>query len=195
MVATVWTVGHGDHELERFLALLAQQGVTAVADLRSEPYSRHAPQYGKQDLQDALRAAGIAYVFLGRELGGRAEGDDLLTDGRIDYDKLAATAPFHAGLERLRHGAARHRIAMLCAERDPLQCHRALLVSRHLRGPMLEIQHIHADGAVENHVALERRLLDAHGLADEDLFTPFEIRLQQAYDRQAERIAWRPDPA
>lgn len=192
MVATVWTVGHSDHELEAFLDLLARQGVTAVADLRSQPYSRHAPQYGKQELQDALRARGIGYVFLGRELGGQPDDAACLTDGRVDFDKLSNDGTFKAGLDRLRHGAATHRVALVCAERDPLHCHRAVLVSRHLRGPMLEVQHIHGDGHVESHVALERRLLETHGLDTEDLFTPFDTRLRQAYDRQSERVAWRP---
>lgn len=195
MVATVWTAGHSDHELPGFLALLARQGVNAVADLRSAPYSRHAPQFSKDELQASLREAGIAYVFLGRELGGRSDDDALFTDGRVDYAKLAASAPFQEGLQRLRAGAARHRIAMVCAEQDPLHCHRALLVSRHLCGPALEIQHIHPDGHVEPHAALERRLLDAHGLGQEDLFTPFEARLRKAYDQQAARVAWRPDDA
>lgn len=192
MVATVWTVGHSDHELESFLALLSRQGVTAVADLRSEPYSRHAPQFCKQELHDALRARGVGYVFLGRELGGRPHGGDCITDGRVDFDKLSHEDVFRAGLDRLRHGAATHRVALVCAEKDPLHCHRALLVSRHLRGPMLEIQHIHADGQVESHVELERRLLETHGLDVEDLFTPFDRRLEEAYNRQGERVAWRP---
>ena len=195
MVATVWSVGHTDHELAAFLDLLARHGVSAVADLRSAPYSRHVPHFGKEELQAALRDAGIAYVFLGRELGGRSDDDALLTDGRVDYAKVAASGLFQTGLDRLRAGAARHRIAMVCAERDPLHCHRALLVSRHLRGPALEIQHLHADGAVESHVALERRLLEAHGLDEEDLFSPYETRLAKAYESQAARIAWRPDGA
>ena len=193
MVATVWTVGHSDLETGQFLRLLVRQGVTAVADLRSEPYSRHAPQFCKRDLKDALRDAGIGYVFLGRELGGRTDEAGLLTDGRVDFEKLAGAPDFLVGLDRLRHGAATHRVALLCAEKDPLHCHRALLVSRHLRGPTLEVQHIHADGTLESHVALERRLLEAHGLGEEDLFTPFETRLHRAYVRQAERVAFRPE--
>lgn len=192
MVATVWTVGHSDHEIGSFLRLLVRQGVTAVADLRSEPHSRHVPHFGEGDIKSALRDAGIGYVFLGRELGGRTDEHDLLTDGRVDFEKLADAPLFRAGLDRLRHGAATHRVALLCAEKDPLHCHRALLVSRHLRGPTLEVQHIHADGTLESHVALERRLLEAHGLGQEDLFTPLETRLHRAYVRQSERVAYRP---
>ncbi|MDF1701152.1 MAG: DUF488 domain-containing protein, partial [Planctomycetota bacterium] len=165
---------------------------TAVADLRSEPFSRHAPQFCKQELQAALRAGGVGYVFLGRELGGRSQDEGVLTDGHVDFEKLAATEAFQEGLARVRQGACTHRVALVCAERDPLHCHRALLVGRHLHGAALEVQHIHADGGVEPHGALEQRMLEEHGLGQEDLFTPFDSRLHKAYVRQGERVAYRP---
>ena len=192
MVATVWTVGHSDHDPDAFIGILREHGITAVADVRSQPHSRLAPHFGKQALQDLLRAEGLSYVFLGRELGGRCEDDALRTNGRLDYDKLAATEAFHRGLERVRSGAARHRVALLCAEHDPIYCHRAILVCRHLHGADLQVVHIHRDGHDESHGALERRLLAAHGLQEEDLFTPLDARLSQAYRRQGEQVAWEP---
>jgi uncharacterized protein (DUF488 family) len=193
MVATVWTLGHSDHEAEAFLALLERHGITAVADVRSQPHSRRAPQFGREELRRQLKAAGIAYVFLGRELGGRPEDPSLRTDGRLDYAKVAASGAFREGLARVRRGAERHRVALLCAEGDPLYCHRALLVARHLHGGGVEVRHIHADGAVEEHAEFERRLLATHDLERVDLFAPPEARLEEAYRRQAARAAWRPD--
>jgi hypothetical protein len=105
---------------------------------------------------------------------------------------VAATEDFHAGLERVRAGAERHRVALLCSEHDPIHCHRAILVSRHLQAGDIEVVHIHRDGRAEAHAAFERRLLEAHGLEEEDLFTPFEVRLGEAYRRQGEHVAWGP---
>src|SRR5215475_13186783 len=126
----VFTIGHSNHPLATFIGLLRGAGVTAVADVRSIPYSRRWPQFGRPALERSLPEAGIGYVFLGAELGGRRDDPALYIDGRIDFDRVAATDSFRAGLDRVEAGAARHRIALMCAEREPLDCHRFLLVSR-----------------------------------------------------------------
>ena len=190
VVAKVWTVGHSDHEPERFVDLLRQHGISAVADVRSAPYSRHVPQFCKDTLAGFLRLAGIAYVFLGRELGARSDDQAVFTGERVDFEKLAASGPFRQGLERLRSGAEQHRIALVCAEHDPLHCHRAILVGRRLRELDVQVDHIHRDGALEAHCALEGRLLDHFGLGAGDLFTPHEQKIAQAYEQQGREMAW-----
>ena len=173
------------------MELLRHQGISAVADLRSQPYSRHVPQYCKREFAAMLKDAGIAYVFLGKELGARSDDDGVFEGDRVDFDKLAATELFRAGLDRVRGGAARYRIALVCAEQDPIHCHRAILVARHLLSPALEVRHIHRDGRAESHVELERRLLEQHGLSGGDLFTPLSDQLAEAYKRQSAQLAWR----
>jgi len=194
VVASVWTVGHANHEPDEFLDLLRRHDITAVADLRSHPYSRYVPHFGKHALAAWLREAEVAYVFLGRELGARSEDPAVYTDGAVDFTKLASTAAFCEGLERVRTGAGRYRIALLCAEHDPLDCHRAVLVARHLHGPTLAVRHIHADGHLEAHDALERRMLEHHGLGAA-LFRSFGQQVEQAYRQQAARLAWHRDPS
>lgn len=189
VVATVWTVGHSNHEPERFVDLLRQYGISAVADVRSEPYSRHVPQYCKDTLAGFLRLAGIAYVFLGRELGARSEDDAVFTGERVDFDKMAVSEPFRQGLDRVRSGAAQHRIALVCAEHDPLHCHRAILVGRRLRELDMPVEHIHRDGTLEPHTALEGRLLDHLGLGAGDLFTPHEEQVARAYEEHGRLMA------
>jgi uncharacterized protein (DUF488 family) len=146
----IFTIGHSNHSIGHFIGLLQQHGITALADVRSMPYSRRHPQFGREKLIEALRGAGIAYVFLGDQLGGK--------QGR-SYKEVAATEAFRAGLERLREGAERHRVAFMCAEREPLDCHRTLLVARHLKAPGLAIRHILADGTIEEQDSVERRLI------------------------------------
>ncbi|MCY4470903.1 MAG: DUF488 domain-containing protein [Thiotrichales bacterium] len=166
----VLTIGHSTHAIEAFLALLRLHQVTAVADVRSAPYSRFNPQYNREPLTEALEAAGIRYVYLGRELGGRREDPACYEDGRLRYDRVAATTSFKSGLTRVVRGIVKHRIALMCAEKEPLDCHRALLVSRALDELGIDVAHIHADGHLEPHGDAMERLLDLLNLSREDLY-------------------------
>jgi uncharacterized protein (DUF488 family) len=187
----VHTVGHSNHPIDRFMSLLDRHGVTALADVRSTPHSRFNPQFNREALKASLAGAGIAYLWLGDALGGRAEDPALLEDGRVRYDRVARTARFRDGLTRLALGAQSGRLALMCAERDPLHCHRMILVSRHLAEAGGDIRHILADGALETQAEAEDRLLARHGLAHDDLLRTRADRLDEAYARQAGQIAWR----
>jgi uncharacterized protein (DUF488 family) len=188
---TIYTIGHSNVAGEAFIALLRRHEISAVADVRSQPYSRYLPHFSQGPLKAALREAGIAYVFLGRELGARPDDPSCYQGGRAVYGRIAALPRFAEGLERLRRGAARERIALLCSEKDPITCHRTILVCRHLRDATT-IAHILADGGLESHQALERRLLELHGLHQLNFLnpkSPAEL-LEEAYDRQGEQIAY-----
>lgn len=159
----VFTIGHSNQQLDTFLHCLQQHGITAVADVRSRPYSRHVPHFSREPLQAALEAAGIAYVFLGNELGARPDNPDLYDqapDGkvRVNTDRLTRQTGFEGGLDRLREGASRYRVAILCAEKDPANCHRGRLVAPRLASQGMEVIHIHTDGGLEAHADLEARL-------------------------------------
>lgn len=192
---TILTIGHSNHDAEQFIDLLRQHGVTALADVRSSPYSRRYPHYGKGPLSAALRSVDISYVFLGDQLGGRPSASMLTADGFADYARMAQQGPFREGLARLKAGTQRYRLALMCSEADPADCHRALLVARQLAADGIDVGHILRDGRVETHSALETRLLALAGLAHDDLFTPLDERLFAAYQRRAARVAWRPETA
>jgi uncharacterized protein (DUF488 family) len=169
-LATLYTVGHSNHSIEKFIGLLTVNGITAVADVRSRPFSRRHPQFNKERLASALTQHGIAYVFLGKELGARSEDPSCYENGKVQYPRLAATAAFKAGIERALAGAAKFRLALMCAEKEPLDCHRTLLVSRALESSGASIAHILADGSVESQEKTMSRLIDLVGLSKEDLF-------------------------
>src|SRR5579859_1745870 len=152
------TIGHSNHEWPQFLALLQRHTVSAVADVRSQPTSWLAHFEGTA-LAGSLRGAGIEYVFLGRELGARRNEPECYDGARADYERITQLPAFQRGLARLRRGLDEHRICLLCAEKEPLDCHRAILVCRYLRGADVAIQHILADGTLEDHAVTERRLL------------------------------------
>jgi uncharacterized protein (DUF488 family) len=145
------TLGHSNHRLERFVELLRAHDVQGVADVRSWPASRYAPWFDREPLRRALRDAGVRYLFLGRELGGRPDEEDLYDEhGHVRYDALASTDEFARGLQRLRHGIETLRLAVVCAEEDPEHCHRRMLVARVLFEEGMPVQHIRGDGRLES---------------------------------------------
>ncbi|HZT20067.1 MAG TPA: DUF488 domain-containing protein [Dongiaceae bacterium] len=186
----VYTIGHSTHPMESFLALLRQHGVTAVADVRSAPYSSYQPHYNREPLAAALKGEGIAYVFLGRELGARSEDRASYAGGRVQYRRLAASPAFRRGLERVLAGAREHRIALMCAEREPLECHRMLLVARELAALGTTVAHIHSDGRLESQADAEARLLALAGLPESDLLMSRAELVDAAYARQEQRVAY-----
>lgn len=190
MTRSLFTVGHSSHALGHFLALLKKHRVTAISDVRSVPYSRRNPQFNREPLSAELRENGIAYVFLGKELGARSDDPSCYVDDKARYERIASTVPFKKGLERILKGLETHRIALMCAEADPLTCHRMILVCRNLRRPELDIAHILPSGDLEKHEDSERRLLRITGLAQEDLFEDAADPIERAYDLQGEKIAY-----
>lgn len=186
----IFTIGHSTHRLEQFVELLQKTGITAIADVRSSPYSRFNPQFNREMLEKTLKKQGIAYVFLGRELGARSDDPSCYEKGRVRYDRLARTEIFQIGLQRVRKGAEFHRVALMCAEKDPLECHRTLLVSRALEVQGVSISHILADGRLESHSAAMDRLIGVVGLSKMDLFRSKDELIEEACAIQEERIAY-----
>ncbi len=188
---TVFTIGHSNHPIGRVIELLRQHDVGAVADVRSQPSSRQNPQFNQGPLKQVLRESAIAYVFLGKELGARPRDPACYEDGRVQYARLAKTQLFREGLHRVIDGANRYRIALLCAEKEPLACHRALLVGRALESCGIEVAHIHADGTLESHTDAMVRLLRMLGLLDQnDMFKTRDELIAHACAVQEQRIAY-----
>jgi uncharacterized protein (DUF488 family) len=188
------TIGHSNHAWPAFLSLLTQHGVTAVADVRSTPYSRFNPHFRREPLAQSLKEQGIDYVYLGKELGARRTERESYRNGQARHDLIAQLPAFRDGLDRVRKGMLSRRIALLCAEKDPITCHRMVLVCRHLRhapteGHPIEIAHILGDGTLESTSDAETRLRDLMGLPN-SLFSDQQDLIEQAYDAQSERIAF-----
>lgn len=190
MAEIVHTIGHSNHSTQKFIDLLTMHGITAVADVRSHPYSRFNPQFNRENLLNDLKASGLTYAFLGQELGARPNDPSCFRDGKVEYHLLANTELFQKGLDRLVRGANAHNIALMCAEKDPLTCHRAILVCRHLEDRGITIRHILEDGQIECHDAALSRLLDELGLDERDLFRGRDEVIQDAYDQRGREIAY-----
>jgi uncharacterized protein (DUF488 family) len=191
----LFSIGHSNIPTERFLAMLQGAGVNAIADVRSTPHSRFCPWFSQTPLATALAAAGIGYIAMGEALGGRPRDDRLYRDDVADYEAMAIQPEYLAGLHRLLEAAAQSRVCLLCAEREPLDCHRCLLVARSLAERGAVVGHILHDGPIEAHDATEQRLLalDENGAPQtRDLFASGQReRLAAAYRRRARAVAFR----
>ena len=189
------TVGHSNHSPEAFTELLLRHGVDEVFDVRSSPYSRYTPQFNQEALTGILSRAGetgIEYTFLGAELGGRpADRSCYDADGRVLYQRLAETDLFDDGIRRVVRAADERRVALMCSEKEPLDCHRALLIARGLTERGAAVEHILADGDLEGQDETMDRLLDnlklpRHG----DMFRSRDDVIAEALLRQAKKVAY-----
>ncbi len=177
--------------MKTFAALLCQQAVTEVADVRSSPFSRFNPQFNREVLGRALEQYKIKYLFLGRELGARSTDPSCYEDGQVQYSQLAKTNLFREGIKRIIQGMENDRIALMCAEKEPLECHRTLLVARVLDAQGIAVEHILSDGRLESHHDAMDRLLDGTHQKREDFFMSREELVAEAIEQQEKRVAYK----
>lgn len=188
----IYTIGHSTQPIESFVALLQKHAVTLICDVRSQPYSRVNPQFNRENLQQGLKARDIVYLFLGKELGARSDDETVYVNGKVCYDLLAKTAVFGNGLKKVQVEAKNNRIALMCAERDPLACHRTILIGRHLYHAGWPVAHILEDGSLEAHEQAVARLLRLLRFPESDMFRSQSEVIEEAYKIQGERIAYDP---
>ena len=188
----IWTIGHSNHSAVRFIDLLQGAVVDCVADVRSTPFSRRNPQFSQKALAASLKDAGIEYWFLGDALGARPKDPDCWENGKVSYPRIAASSAFQEAIHNLIEESHAKRIALMCAEKEPLNCHRTILVGRALAQRDVELAHIHADGRIEPHAELEERLLHV-AKEHADLLSSRDAALARAYDKRGRQMAFTSD--
>ena len=194
MPPVIWTIGHSNHTLDHFLDLLRTHAIDVVADVRSTPFSRRHPHFNRERLKAALADAGIDYIFLGAELGARSPDRACYdAEGRVVYERLARTEAFKAGIDRVTTEAETRRVTLMCAEKDPLSCHRTILVTPRLIARGVTVMHILADAAIEPHSpATEERLIaETFKRGQPDLFRSRDDILAEAFERREAAVAYR----
>ncbi len=159
----IYTIGHSNQDVAAFLQLLKGNAIQVVVDVRSAPYSRYVPQFNKKEIEAAITDAGLKYVFMGDVIGGKpSEPEYLGVHGKVMYDKLAATATFQQGLDRLAKGLIDGwTIALMCAEEDPFKCHRHLLIANELElKRKIPVWHIRSD---DTQIRAKKHLKESSG--------------------------------
>lgn len=194
----LFTIGHSSMEEGEFTGLLRKNGVNLLIDVRSQPVSGRFPQFNGSVLAKALESNGIAYLFMGEELGGRPDDPAAYgPDGVVNYRTRRKSYAFTAGIERVEREAGNQRVALMCAEEDPLECHRFLMICPELVAMGIRPLHIRKDGTVEEQEAAEDRLLRSTGFAEVAANTLFPgaraEAIESALELQARKCAFRVD--
>lgn len=185
----IFSIGHSTLNLDDFLALLKEYNIEAIADVRSSPYSQRQPHFNREDLKRSLKEIGINYVFLGKELGARSDDPNCYEGKKAIYEKISETELFKSGMDRLKEGTKKLNVCMMCAEKEPLDCHRSILVGRYLNRKEFILKHIKVDGSIELHEDTMNRLIGSESL-QEDMFSSKEEKLNSAYEKRGKEIAF-----
>lgn len=185
----ICTIGHSNHSIARFLDLLRGAGIDCVVDVRSVPFSRRNPHFSQKPLASMLKDGGVEYWFLGEALGARPKDPDCYEDGKVSYARIAATPAFQSAIRDVIEESHAKRLALMCAEKEPLDCHRTILVGRALARQGCDLGHILADGRIEPQAEAEQRLLRL-AKEESDLFADRNTALARAYDKRGKRMAY-----
>ena len=186
----IYTIGYALHGVESFIAALKKFNITAIADVRSQPYSKFKPEFNKENLKKVLVTNGIEYVFLGDNVGARIKAPECYKNGQVDYKSISNHPLFQEGIDRLLKGMEKYSIALMCAEKDPINCHRTILICKYLKRYQLQIYHILDANNLESQSETEFRLMKLFHLEQPDLFIKDSERLEEAYSRQEDKIAY-----
>lgn len=186
----VFTIGYAGLNKDKICDILKSHDIQAIADVRSSPYSKTFPDFSKEHLKTWLQEKGIRYVYLGLELGPRSHVESHYIGDQVQFDILSKTELFQTGMRRLRNGSETMKIAIMCAENDPMTCHRSLLVAEYGKGSDLTFTHILKNGSLETHQAMMIRAMKTHNIAP-DMFTSHEDCLKITHEKLCRKFAYK----
>lgn len=147
----IFSIGHSNQSIQAFIELLRQHNIQILIDVRSSPYSRYVPHFNSTALASAIEQADIKYLFMGKDLGGRPEGDEFYDkNDHVLYNRVAESAFFLTGIQRLKEIGRTSRAAIMCSEEDPALCHRHLLIGYVLAQQGVELVHIRGNGRLQS---------------------------------------------
>ena len=193
----IYTVGHSNHQIDYFLELLKFRNINCLIDVRSTPVSNYSPQFNKLPLKNYLKNNNITYMHFKDEFGARHEQETVLDEnGQVNFELFRKTNEFKKGIERVEKGFSKgYRIALMCSEGNPLECHRFSMISVYLNKIGYNVFHILKNKVVKSHAQLEQELLKKYQkkLPKPSLFDPKidEGRIiKEAYKLHNKEIGW-----
>ena len=186
----VFTIGYSTYSIETFIETLQKFNISALADVRSSPYSQFKPEFNRKTLQITLRQYNIKYVFLGDYCGARVDDYSCYQNGKVNFNIVATNSKFIEVINRIKTGIKHYVVALMCAEKDPITCHRFVLICRNLKSKDVNIIHILDNARIERQSDTELRLLKLHKLNQPEFFRTDAQRLNDAYNLQGIKIAY-----
>ena len=191
----IYTIGHSNREASELIQILHHYQTQLVADVRSEPYSKYSPQFNKETIKQVLINSGIKYLFLGKELGARPKDQNCYINGKVSFEKLRASDIFKQGVSRLLAEAKKNNIVLMCSEKEPINCHRSILISRVLEQEGVEVKHIISETEMLDNFCFEENLLKKFKIQETlfDTESSKNSNIDEAYEKQEKVISYQED--
>jgi uncharacterized protein (DUF488 family) len=190
MDKAIFTIGHSNLEISDFINLLLANKIELLVDVRSAPYSKLYPHFNRNPLEVSLTKNSIKYIFLGDSVGGRSNNIKDYSKGRVVYKKIAEKKEYISSINTIIQNSSKYKIVLMCSEKEPLECHRTLLISRSIEAHMVKILHIHRDGQIESQSEGIQRLLKIWKLDSPNLFGEDAERIDEAFTKQESKYAY-----
>lgn len=190
MDQAIFTIGHSNLDISDFINLLLANKIELVVDVRSAPYSKLYPHFNRNPLEVSLTKNFIKYIFLGDSVGGRSNNLKDFSKGRVVYKKIAEKEEYVSSINTIIQNSSKYRIVLMCSEKEPLECHRTLLISRSIETHRVKILHIHRDGQIESQSEAIQRLLKIWKLDSPNLFGEDAERIDEAFTKQESKYAY-----
>jgi uncharacterized protein (DUF488 family) len=193
----VYTIGYSGYKPDEFIIELLRRNINVLIDVRSVPYSKYHSDYNKEALQAMLETQNIKYRNYAREFGARQTDQYYYTDGKLDFEKFALSEQFSDGIKKVKSASnLGFTVALMCAEKVPEKCHRAILAARVLRDNGFEIRHIVPGQPDFSQEALEQKLVQNYFTDTEQVSLLYvndkseEDLIREAYRKRAFEIAY-----
>lgn len=190
MDKAIFTIGHSNLDISDFINLLLSNKIELVVDVRSAPYSKLYPHFNRNFLEESLIINSIKYIFLGDSVGGRSNNLEDFSKGRVVYKKIAEKKEYISSINTIIQNSSKYKIVLMCSEKEPLECHRTLLISRSIETHTVKILHIHRDGQIESQGEAIQRLLKIWKLDSPNLFGEDAERINEAFTKQESKYAY-----
>lgn len=194
-MAQIFTIGYTAFaKPDDFIAVLKTFDIKCLIDVRSYPTaSEFYAIFSKPTLEALLKTHKIFYRNYAAEFGARQENRAYFMDeGCLDFKKFTRGGEFLSGAEKLEKALSLgYNVALMCAEKDPINCHRNIMIARALSLQGLGINHILADGSLQTQAQMDERLLKFYHLNEASLFQSKDELIDEAYTRKNIEIAYR----
>lgn len=196
MVDTVYTIGYSGFKIDDFIKTLKGNNISLVIDVRSTPYSRYYTDYNKENLSIMLEKSHIYYRNYVSEFGARQGERKYYPNGYLDFEMFSKSESFLSGVEKLKKSMEKnYTFALLCSEKDPIKCHRTILVSRAFHIAGYKIIHLMDNGTYVTQEDIEERLLNMFFPDREqiNMFAPTLSKqeyLDESYKKQNKNIGY-----
>lgn len=197
----LYTIGHSVHQVETFIGFLKTYGIDYILDVRSVPYSKFTKQFNKESIEKELFPSGISYFHMGEYFGARPSDKSLYNkSGYLDFEKVKKSAAFNKGVDNVLLGLDRgHVICLMCTEKDPIDCHRAILIARAFEERNIPVEHILSDGSLQTQEVLNERLIARYfpdagqmSLFPDKSPTNSDVLIKLSYEQRNADIGYRP---